>query len=87
MGHHFSTALAERGLVRKVFDSTQREAKVFYKTLVNDKTTKDEWIRDLRMAGLENAAELAEGENIPIFKPVLDTYKTYTQTQFGRVFG
>lgn len=75
--------LLKDGLVRNIFDTTVREAKVFYKTLVNDKTTKDEWVRDLRMAGLEKAAELAEGENIPIFKPTIGITKTYNQIQFG----
>jgi len=75
--------LLKDGIIRNIFDTTAREAKVFYKTLVNDKTTKDEWIKDLRMAGLEEASELAEGENIPIFKPTLDTTKTYTQRQWG----
>ena len=75
--------LLKDGLIRKLFDTTQREAKVFYKTLVNDLTTKDEWVRDVRMAGLETASKLAEGENIPIFGPAFDTYKQYNQIRMG----
>ena len=75
--------LLKDGLIRQIFDTTKRDAKVFYKTIVNDKTTKDEWVRDLRMAGLEAASQLAEGENIPIFAPVINTTKTYTQLQYG----
>ena len=75
--------LLKDGLIRQIFDTTKREAKTFYKSLVNDKTTKEYWVRDFRMAGLETASELAEGENIPIFSPVANTTKTYTQRRFG----
>ena len=75
--------LLKDGLIREIFDTTIREAKVFYTPLVNDLTTKDEWVRDLRMAGLEEASELAEGENIPISKPTISGTKTYYQRQWG----
>ena len=75
--------LLKDGLVRDIFDTSQRTAKTYYKPLVNDKTTKDEWIRDLEMAGLETATELVEGENIPIFKPTIGTTKDYHQYPFG----
>ena len=78
--------LLKEGGLRKLFDTTVREAQVFYKPLVNDLTTKEEYVRDLRMAGLGPAVELAEGQNIPTDVPVLGTTKTYTQRQFGSGF-
>jgi hypothetical protein len=78
--------LLKEGGLRKLFDTTVREAQVFYQPLVNDLTTKDEYVRDLRMAGLGPAVELAEGQNIPTDVPVLGTTKTYTQRQFGSGF-
>jgi hypothetical protein len=78
--------LLKEGGLRKLFDTTVREAQVFYKELVNDLKTSDEYVRDLRMAGLGQAVELAEGQNIPTDVPVLGTTKTYTQRQFGSGF-
>ena len=78
--------LLKEGGLRKLFDTTVREAKVFYKEIVNDLKTSDEYVRDLRMAGLNGATELVEGQEIPIQKPVLGTTKTYTQRQFGSGF-
>jgi hypothetical protein len=78
--------LLKEGGLRKLFDNTVREAKVFYKELVNDLKTSDEYVRDQRMAGLNGATELVEGQEIPIQKPVLGTAKTYTQRQFGSGF-
>jgi len=78
--------LLKEGSLRKIFDTTVAAAKIFYKELVNDLKTSDEWIRDQRMAGLTNAVELAEGQNIPIQAPVLGGSKTYTQRQFGSGF-
>lgn len=78
--------LLKEGGLRKLFDNTIHEAKVFYKDLVNDLKTADEYVRDLRHAGLNGAVELVEGQEIPIQKPVLGTTKTYTQRQFGSGF-
>lgn len=78
--------LLKLGSLRQIFDTTVREANVFYKPLVNDLTTEDEYERDLRMAGLESASEIAEGQNIPIQSPVLGSTKTYTQRQWGTGF-
>ena len=75
--------LLKDGIIRNLFDTTTGKIEVFYKALVNDKTTKDEWIKDQRMAGLEEAAEIVEGENIPIFGPTIGGSKTYTQRQWG----
>ena len=78
--------LLKEGGLREIFDTTVREAQVFYKPLVNDLTTKDEYVRDLRMAGLGPAVELTEGQNIPTDVPVIGTTKTYTQREFGSGF-
>lgn len=75
--------LLKDGIIRNLFDNTTKQTEQFYKGLVVEKSVKDEWYRDNRMAGLEEAAELAEGENIPIFAPVLGGSKTYTQRQWG----
>jgi hypothetical protein len=75
--------LLKDGIIRKLFDDTTGKIEVFYKALVNEKTTKDEWNKDQRMAGLEEAAEMVEGENIPIFGPTIGGTKTYTQRQWG----
>jgi hypothetical protein len=78
--------LAKDGLLRSIFDNTKRKAQTFYKELVNDLTTKDEWVKDLQMGGLGEAADLAEGENIPIQGPTLGGTKTYTQARSGTGF-
>jgi hypothetical protein len=78
--------LLKEGYLRKLFDDTQREKKVFYKEIVNDLTTKDQWILDQRMAGLTGATELVEGQNIPSQKPVMGGQKKYTQRRFGTGF-
>jgi len=78
--------LAKDGLLRSIFDNTKREAKVFYKEIVNDLTTKDEWEKDLQMAGLGEASPLVEGENIPVQVPTIGGTKTYTQARSGTGF-
>jgi hypothetical protein len=78
--------LFKEGGVRKIFDTTLGTYKVYYPKLVNDEKTSDESIRDLRMAGVGLAVELAEGQNIPTDLPVVGTTKTYTQRQFGSGF-
>ena len=76
--------LLKLGSLREIFDTTVREAKVFYPKLVNDLTTKDEYERVQRMAGLNLPVELAEGQQIPADTPTLGLSKTYTQRQFGQ---
>ena len=75
--------LLKTGSLRKIHDTTVREAKVFYKGMCNDLTTKDMIVRDLRMAGFEDAVEIGEAQNIPIYTPTLGTTKEYTQRDFG----
>jgi len=78
--------LLKTGALRKIFDNTIREAKSEYSVLTNDLKTSDEYERDQRMAGLDEAVEVEEGQNIPVQAPVLGTAKTYTQRQFGAGF-
>ena len=75
--------LFKKGSLRKIFDSTLYEPEVFYKEIVNDLSTDLLTERDFHMAGFEAAAEIAEGQNIPIFGPSLDVIKDYTQSQYG----
>jgi hypothetical protein len=78
--------LLKTGSLRSIFDTTVREAEVFYPKMVNNLTTKDEYERVQRMAGLDLPVEIADGQQIPITTPVLGTSKTYTQRQFGSGF-
>jgi hypothetical protein len=75
--------LLKTGSLRKIFDNTMHEVKSEYPILFNDLKTSDEYERDVRMAGLEEAVEITEGQNIPVSAPVLDVTKTYTQREFG----
>jgi len=75
--------LLKDGIIRNLFDNTSKTTEQFYKKLVKETKVKDEWYKDQRMAGLEEAVELAEGQNIPIFAPTLGGTKTYTQSQWG----
>jgi len=81
-----TTHLLKVGTLRKLFDNTQRKTQTFYAGMCNDLKTSLEKEVDLRMAGLDTASEIAEGQNIPIRTPVLGTEKTYTQRQFGTGF-
>jgi len=78
--------LLKEGYLRKLFDNTQREAKVYHKELYHVHTTKDNWVLDQRMAGLNDWQELVEGQSIPAQKPVMGGQKKYTQRRFGTGF-
>jgi hypothetical protein len=71
------------GRLRKIFDTTIHDVPVFHKDITNTNPTKKLYEIDLRMAGLEDAAELAEGQQIPLYTPTLGIEKKYTQRQFG----
>jgi len=75
-----------RGGLRKIFDSTLQEVEVAYKGMYNTHSTDKRIERDLRMAGLPLAESVAEGANIPIADPKLDTIKEYTQAKYGSGF-
>ena len=78
--------LLKVGQIRNLFDTTLRKTQTFYAGMCNDKTTKLETETDLRMAGIDTASEIAEGQNIPIRTPTIGTEKTYVQRQFGTGF-
>ena len=78
--------LLKTGALRQIFDNTVREAKSEYSVLFNDLKTSDEYERDVRMAGLEEAVPITEGQNIPVQAPVLGTTKTYNQELYGAGF-
>ncbi len=74
------------GILSKIFDDTDTKALTFYKQLVKEETTKDEWIRHGKIAGLLPAGELAEGQNIPIQSPSGPQTKTFTLKRWGTGF-
>jgi hypothetical protein len=78
-----SSDLLIAGRLRKIFDTTVHDVPEFHQDVCKVKTTKDMYTIDLRLAGLEDAAELGEGQAIPLYTPTLGTEKKYTQRQFG----
>ena len=77
--------LLKAGL-NKLFDNTIGKAKSEYPYVTNDLTTKDKIIDDLQMAGLDQASDVNEGEDIPIQKFVVGNEKRYTQSGMGTGF-
>jgi hypothetical protein len=78
--------LLKVGTLRKIFDTTVRAAKTVSDRLFRMETT-DQWEEvETRMAGLDQAQEIVEGQNIPIQTPQRGTDKTYTQRIFGTGF-
>ncbi len=73
-------------LVRKWFDSTDREPIVEWPRIFKDLKTSDEYERHGRFAGLDYPGSLVEGEAIPIQSPKYGGVKDYTQTAYGSGF-
>jgi len=73
-------------LVRRWFDSTDREAIVEWPRVFKSYKTSDEYERHGRYAGLDYPGELDEGENIPIQDPKFDGVKDYEQVAYGSGF-
>jgi hypothetical protein len=79
--------LMKAGILRKVFDDTARKIPVFYKSLVNEKKTSEEWNKDRRKGGLlPFSAAIADGQNIPMQGPVLGGYHTYNLARYALGF-
>jgi hypothetical protein len=78
--------LLKEGVLRKLFDTTAAEKQIYYKEIVNSRTTKDEWERDQQFGGLTESSALADGQGIPIQDPILGSYKQYTQERSGTGF-
>lgn len=72
--------------LRKLFDTTHRDAQVFYKPMVNDLRTKQYIEDDRQIASFELPGMIGEGQNIPLQNPVFGGAKTYTQKRMGTGF-
>jgi len=72
--------------LRKLYDTTLREAIVEYPIVVNDLTTKEYDERDQLIGGLDYPGSVREGQNVPIQTPVLGESVTYTQAGYGTGF-
>ncbi len=70
----------------KLFDDTQREAKVEYPVICNDLTTKDYYIRVARKAGLSRPVEVQDGESISLQLPIMGGIREYTQKFYSMGF-
>ena len=73
-------------LVKKTFDSTDREAIVEANRLYNMEKTSDLYERTMRFAGMERGVEIAEGGEIPILAPKFGQTKDYTVAEYGLGF-
>lgn len=82
-GYEVNSPLFKAGALRKIFDNTTKKVTQFYPLVTNDLKTDKLKETDLRLAGLEDAEELAEGQDIPLHTPTEGIEKTYTQRQFG----
>ena len=73
-------------LVRTWFDSTDRPELVEWKSLCKALTTKDDYEREARVAGLGAMQEITEGQNIPLEEGKFGGTKDFTQVAFGNGF-
>lgn len=78
--------LLKKGALRKIFDDTQREAKVEYPIVFNEISSSEYQPKDQRIAGLTSAPEIAEGQNIPLQSPLIGLQKAYDWRLFGSGF-
>ena len=72
-----------RKLVRKTFDSTDREAVIESEKLFNMRTSDKFFERDLRFAGLPTGSPIVEGGRIPLYEPKMGGTKDYNQAEYG----
>lgn len=73
-------------LTRSWFDSTEREALVEWKNLCKAISTKDDYEREGRMAGLGAMQAIVEGQNIPLEEAKFGGTKDFTQVAYGNGF-
>ena len=78
--------LLKKGALRKIFDDTQKEAKVEYPIVFNDLKSSEYQPKDQRIAGLTTATEIVEGQNIPLQQPLIGLQKAYDWRIFGSGF-
>ena len=70
----------------KLYDNTDRKHPQEWRNVYNDLKSKDDYERVMRIAGLEPASAVAEGEEIGIQDPTYGSTKEYTQASFGTGF-
>jgi hypothetical protein len=73
-------------LTRTWFDSTDRENLIEWTNLCKSLTTKDDYEREARIAGLGAMQELAEAQNIPLEEAKFGQTKDITQVAYGNAF-
>ena len=73
-------------VLRKLYDNTDRDHPQEWRSVYNDIKTKDDFERDMRIAGLEPCSAVAEGEAIGLQDPTYGSTVTYTQQSFGTGF-
>jgi hypothetical protein len=73
-------------VINSRFDDTDTKAQTFYKSLVKEETTKDEWIRHARISGLLPAGKIEEGQNIPLQSVEAPQTKTFYIYRWGTGF-
>jgi hypothetical protein len=72
-----------RKLVRKTFDSTDREALIESEKLYNMMTSDKLFERTMRFAGLPSGAYMVEGGKIPLYDPKFGGTVDYNQKEYG----
>ena len=75
-----------KGLTRTWFDSTDRENLVEWPNLCKSISTKDDFEREGRFAGLGAMQEIVEGQNIPLEEAKMGGTKDFTQVAYGNGF-
>lgn len=70
-------------LVKKTFDSTDRDAVMEASSFYNMETTEDLFERTMRLAGMPRGSEIVEGQEVPIWRPKFGGTKDYTVSEFG----
>ena len=73
-------------MLRKLYDNTDRDHPQEWREVYNDLKTKDDFERDMRIAGLEPASLVPEGEEIGMQDPTYGSTKEYTQSAYGTGF-
>ena len=86
MGYFYRQGISQDVLLRTWFDSTERENLVEWTNLCKSLTTKDDYEREARTAGLGAMQELAEGQNIPLEEAKFGGTKDFTQVAYGNAF-
>lgn len=73
-------------MIEGIFDNTDREAVVEYPNMFKTESTSEEFVRDVRLAGLPYGGEVEEGEPIPITAPKYGQTKDHSQVSYAQGF-